>query len=178
MLQKLKTKFFKNIEIIILGFLISLTIVSTSYYNYSKKKILQNYKDTINNVYLKKTIDHFLNTLEPKFKKVEHQISSGETFDEILKKYAVSKDEIQEIKKKLSKKVNLNKLNTNQKIQFTIDQSNNLIKNFIFKLSNTEKIYLTRNIKNYQFEQKILLTKLNKEVIYSENNFEVFIDQL
>tara|TARA_Y100000816_G_scaffold231771_1_gene177083 strand:+ start:259 stop:1551 length:1293 start_codon:yes stop_codon:yes gene_type:complete len=169
MLQKLKTKFFKNIEIIILGFLISLTIVSTSYYNYSKKKILQNYKDTINNVYLKKTIDHFLNTLEPKFKKVEHQISSGETFDEILKKYAVSKDEIQEIKKKLSKKVNLNKLNTNQKIQFTIDQSNNLIKNFIFKLSNTEKIYLTRNIKNYQFEQKILLTKLNKEVIYSEN---------
>ncbi len=169
MLQKLKTKFLKNIEIIILGFLISLTIVSTSYYNYSKKKILQNYKDTINNVYLKKTIDHFLNTLEPKFKKVEHQISSGETFDEILKKYAVSKDEIQEIKKKLSKKVNLNKLNTNQKIQFTIDQSNNLIKNFIFKLSNTEKIYLTRNIKNYQFEQKILLTKLNKEVIYSEN---------
>ena len=63
----------------------------------------------------------------------------------------------------------MNKLNTNQKIQFTIDQSNNLIKNFIFKLSNTEKIYLTRNIKNYQFEQKILLTKLNKEVIYSEN---------
>ena len=84
--------------------MISLTIVSTSYYNYSKKKILQNYKDTINNVYLKKTIDHFLNTLEPKFKKVEHQISSGETFDEILKKYAVSKDEIQEIKKNYQKK--------------------------------------------------------------------------
>ncbi len=169
MLLKLKTKLSKNIEIIILSFLIFITIVSTTYYNYSKNKILENYRDTVNNVYLKKTVDHFLNTLEPKFKKIEHKISAGETFDEILKKYSVNKDEIKKIKKNLLKKVNLNKLKTNQKIQFTIDQSNNLIKNFIFQLSNTEKIYLTRNIDDGKFNQEILLTRLNKEIIYSEN---------
>ena len=38
MLQKIKIKLFKNLEISILGFLIFLTIISTSYYNYSKKK--------------------------------------------------------------------------------------------------------------------------------------------
>ena len=58
MIQKIKIKFLKNIEITILSLLIFLTIVSTSYYNYSKKKILSNYRDTVNNVYLKKTIDN------------------------------------------------------------------------------------------------------------------------
>ena len=169
MLQKFKSKFYKNLEITILGFLIFLTIISTSYYNFNKKKILTNYRDMINNVYLKKTLDHIFNTLEPRFKKIEHRILAGETFDQILNGYQISKDEIDEIKKNLSKKVNLNKLDTNQKIQFTIDQSSNFIKNFIFQVSNTEKIYLTRDIKDYKFQQKILLTKLKKRVIYSEN---------
>ena len=169
MLQKLKIKFHKNLEITILGFLIFLTIVSTSYYNYSKKKILSNYKDAINNVYLKKTVDHIFDTLEPRFKKIEHKVTKGETFDQILKSFSVNNEEIEEIKRSLQKKVNLNKLNTNQKIQFTIDQSNDFIKNFIFQVSNTEKIYLTRNIKNDQFQQKILLTKLKKKIIYNEN---------
>tara|TARA_Y100000591_G_scaffold292257_1_gene279348 strand:+ start:145 stop:1437 length:1293 start_codon:yes stop_codon:yes gene_type:complete len=169
MLQKLKIKFLRNLEISILGFLIFLTIISTSYYNYSKKKILSNYKDTINNVYLRKTVEHLLNTLEPRFKKIEHKILPGETFDQILNSYLVNKDEIEEIKKNLLKKVNLDKLSTSQKIQFTIDQSNNFVKNFIFQVSNTEKIYLARNIKDDQFQQKILLTKLKKEIIYNEN---------
>ena len=133
MLQKFKTKFTRNLEITILGFLIFLTIISTSYYNYNKKKIISNYKDTINNVYLKKTIDHIFDTLEPRFKKIEHKILAGQTFDQILNSYSVNKDEIDEIKKNLSKKVNLNKLSTNQKIQFTIDQSNN----FVFKSGST-----------------------------------------
>tara|TARA_Y100000591_G_scaffold94823_1_gene80232 strand:+ start:254 stop:1546 length:1293 start_codon:yes stop_codon:yes gene_type:complete len=169
MLQKIKIKFLRNLEISILGFLIFLTIISTSYYNYSKKKILTNYKDTINNVYLKKTVDHIFDTLEPRFKKIEHKISPGETFDQILNNYSVNKDEIEEIKKNLLKKVNLNKLNTNQKIQFTIDQSNDFVKNFIFQASNTEKIYLARDIKDGKFQQKVLLTKLKKEIVYNEN---------
>ena len=169
MLQKLKIKLLKNLEFVILGLLIFLTVISTSYYNYDKKKIISNYKDTINNVYLKKTLDHIFNTLEPRFKKIEHKILPGETFDQILNSYSVNKEEIKEIKKNLSKKVNLNKLTTTQKIQFTIDQSNNYLKNFIFQLSNTEKIYLTRNIKNDKFQQKILLTKLKKKIIYNEN---------
>ena len=35
--------------------------------------------------------------------------------------------------------------------------------------TNTEKIYLSRNIKDDEFQQKILLTKLKKRIIYSEN---------
>ena len=44
-----------------------------------------------------------VNDLEPKFKKINHRISSGETFDNILERYSVKKDEVYDIKKKLSR---------------------------------------------------------------------------
>ena len=81
----------------------------------------------------------------------------------------MKKKEIQEIKQKLSKKTNLNKLSTGQKIKFTIDQTNNLVKEFIFQISNTEKIYLTRNIELESFDEEIFITKLKKIILYKEN---------
>ena len=160
----------KNTEIVALGFLIVITIISTTYYNSSKKKIYHNYKTIINNIYLKKTVNHLFNNLEPKFKIVNHKVAQGETFDNILELYFIKDEEIQEIKKQLINKVNLNKLNTNHKIKFTLDQSKNIIKDFTFQLSNKEKIYLKRNIDNNKFNKKILVTKLKKNTLYKENS--------
>ena len=46
MLNKIKTKLKKNTEIVALTLLIFITVISTTYYNYSKKKI---YKNKISN---------------------------------------------------------------------------------------------------------------------------------
>ena len=169
MINFLKNKVKKNAEIFALIFLILITVISTSYFNYNKKKIYFNYKTIINNIYLKKTLNYTFNQLEPRFKEIEHQIIEGETFDKILQSYEINSAEIEEIRNKISKKININKLNTDHKIQFTIDQSNFVIKEFIFQISNTEKIYLTRNTESQKFEQKILLTKLDKNILYKEN---------
>ena len=169
MINKIKNKIIKNPEIIALSLLVIIMIISTTYYNYNKKKILENYKSTINNLYLKKTLNYFFDNLEPRFKKINHKISMGETFDKILEKYAVSKKEISMIKNKLSKEINLNNLNTNQKIELTLDQSNNFVKEFVLKISNTEKIILARQLETEQFNQKNLITKLNKKIVYEEN---------
>ena len=169
MLNKIKSKIKKETEIVALSLLIIITIISTTYYNYNKQKIYNNYRNIIENVYFKKSLDHLFNNLEPKFKKIDHKISSGETFDAILDGYSIEKKEIQKIKEKLSKKTNLNKLSTNQKIKLTVDQTNNLVKEFIFQISNTEKIYLTRNIESEGFVEEILITKLKKNIIYKEN---------
>ncbi len=169
MINKIKFKLKRNTEIVALTILILITIIFTTYYNYNKKKIYNNYKSTINNIYFKKTVDHLLNNLEPKFKKISHNISPGETFDNILEQYFISKVEIKNIKKKLSNKTNLNKLNTNQKIQITVDQSKNLVKEFIFQVSNTEKIYLQKDTKTDKFNDRIIATKLNKDILYKEN---------
>ncbi len=169
MFNKFKKKLSKNTEIIALGLLLITTILSTTYYNFNKKKIFENYKNILNNVYFKKTINHIFENLEPKFKTVVHKIEEGETFDKILEAYAIKEEEISNIKNNLSKKINLNRLKTNQKIQFTVDQSNNHLKEFIFQISNTEKIYLTKIGEKDEFNQKIILTKLRKKIIYREN---------
>ena len=167
--KKLKIKLRKNTEILALALLILITIIFTSYYNFNKKKIFYNYTDLLENIYFKKSFNQILNSLEPRFKKIEHKIDVGETFDKILEQYSVEKSEIIQIKKELSKKVNLNKLDINQKFQFTIDQTNYSIKEFIFQVSNTEKIYLTRKKESDQFDQKMVVTKLNKSVVYGES---------
>ena len=169
MLNKIKRKFKNNTEIIALGLLLLTTILSTTYYNFNKQKIYNNYKNIINNVYFKKTLNHVFGNLEPKFKTITHKINEGETFDKILRNYEIKEEEILSVKKKLSKKINLNKLNTYHKIQFTLDQTTNQLKEFIFQISNSEKIYLTKNKDKRDFKQEILLTKLNKEIIYKEN---------
>ena len=169
MINKLKFKIKNKNEILALSFLIIVTVSFTAYYNHTQKKINNSYSEIINNIYFKKTANFLLNNLEPKFKKIRHQISEGETFDNILSQYLINKNEIQNIKVKLSKIINLNKLNTNQKIYLTINQSSNTIKDFIFQISNKERVLLTKNEQEDGFDQEILLTKLDKKIIYQEN---------
>ena len=169
MVKKIKIKIKKNLEIFSLILALLITVIFTSYYNYNKKKIINSYGDLLENVYFKKSINHLFNNLEPRFKKIEHNVNVGETFDKIMEQYSVNKFEIQQIKNELSKKININKLKLNQKFNFTVDQTNYLVKEFIFQVSKTEKIYLTRNNFDDKFNQKIVVTKLNKKIIYDEN---------
>ena len=169
MLKNYKYKIKKNLEIFTLVLIIFVTAVSTTLYNHNKNVATQNYNHLIDNIYLKKTLNHIINNLEPKYLKINHKIKSGETFDKILNNYSIDKEEIMFIKENLSKKVNLNRLNTKQSIQISLDQTNNKIKEFIFQISNTEKIYLKRNIEEDKFTQEILSIKLNKKIIFKEN---------
>ena len=169
MLKNFKHKIRKNSEIFSLVFLIFLTVALTSYFNFKKKITTDFYNEFVDNIYFKKTLSHIIDNLEPKYKKIKHKIKPGETFDKILKEYFVEKNEVLKIKKSLKKKVNLNKLNTNQIIQFSLDKTNNKITEFIFQVSNTQKVVLKRNVDEDNFNEEIVSIKLNKEIIYKEN---------
>ncbi|MDC3165831.1 peptidoglycan DD-metalloendopeptidase family protein [Candidatus Pelagibacter sp.] len=169
MLKNFKNKIRKNIEVVGLIFLITLTVVSTSYFNFKKNSDIQFHNNFIDNVYFKKTLSHLIENLEPKYKKIKHKIKSGETFDKILESYSVEKSEIIKIKNSLKDKVNLNKLNTKQIIQFSLDKTNNKISEFVYQTSNTQRIFLKRNIQNDKFNEEILSIKLDKKIVYKEN---------
>ena len=169
MLKILKNKIRENIQIFGLIFLIALTIVSTGYFNFKKNNNIQAYNNFIDNVYFKKTLSHLVDNLEPKYKKIKHKIKSGETFDKILESYSIEKSEILKIKNSLKDKVNLNKLNTKQIIQFNLDKTNNKISEFVYQTSNTQKIFLKRNIESDKFKEEILSIKLDKKIVYNEN---------
>ena len=169
MQKKLIPFFFKNLKILGLIFLIIFTIVIATLSTHQKTINKNQYNNFINNIYLKKTLNEIVNNLEPRYKKYNHKIKSGETFDKILSGYSIEKEEIIAIKESLLKKFNINKLNTNQKIQIILDQTNNKIKEFIFQISNTEKIYLSKNSEEEKFNEKILTVKLDKKIVYKEN---------
>jgi len=159
----------KNLEISFLFLLIIITILSTSFYNNNKNQINENYKDAIGNIYFQKTINYIFNNLTPRYKEIEHKVSNGETFDKILESYSITGDEIIKIKNELKSDYNLNNLKTNFDIKFTIDESNNKeITSFIFPVSRTEKIRLIKNLETNLFEKKIIITNLNKKIIFKE----------
>ena len=169
MRKKLKTLFFDNSRIIFLIFLIIFTTLIATFSTYQKKLKGNKYDDLISNTYFKKTLKEIVNNLEPKYKTHKHKIKSGETFDKILNGYSIDKEQVKAIKGNLSKKIDINKLNTNQRIQITVDQTNNKIKEFIFQISNTEKIILSKTNEISKFNEEVLVLKLNKKIIYNEN---------
>ena len=159
----------KKIEITLLFLLLMIAIVSTEIYNNKKILFNENYKDIINNIYFQKTLSEIFDNFIPRYKSINHKISSGETFDKILNKYSIQSKDILEIKKSLGSDYNLNNLQTNLDIKFTIDQSiNKKITFFLFPISRTEKIHLTRNLGTNILEKKTIITNLNKKIVFKE----------
>ena len=169
MFKILKFKIKKNIEIFSLIILVLIAASLTSYFNYINSNKQKTYNSFIDNIYFKKTLSEIINNLEPKYKKVKHKINPGETFDKILENYSIKQEEITKIKNSLQQKVNLNRLNTKQIIEFSLDKTNNKIEEFIFQVSNTQKINLTRNVESDNFKEEILSIKLDKKIIYKED---------
>jgi len=159
----------KNTELVFLFLLMGITIASTTFYNNNKIKVNENYKDIVNNIYFKKSINHIFQNLTPRYKRIDYKISKGETFDKILNNYLIPIDEITLIKKKLTTDYNLDNLKTNLNIKFIIDYSNNnKVTSFIFPISRTEKIQLTRSLEADLFQKKKIITNLNRKIIFKE----------
>ena len=169
MIKNLKHRLKRNFEIFGLVCLILIAAISSSYFNYKKKINQQTYNDFIDNVYFKKTLKHIIENLEPKYKKIKHKIKPGETFDKILENYSIKQREIIKIKNSLNKNFDLNKLNTKQIIEFSLDKTNDKIKEFSFQISSKQKVILKRDFVNDSFNEQILSIKLDKEIIYKEN---------
>jgi len=159
----------RNAEIAFLILLITITILSTTFYNNKKYFINENYKNVINNIYFQKSINHIFNNFAPRYKNIDHKIAKGETFYKILNNYSIPSEEIIQIKKKLISSYDLNNLKTGFNIKIIIDESNNKkITSFTFPISRTEKIQLTRNLETDLFQKKTIITNLNKKIIFKE----------
>jgi len=159
----------RNAEISFLFLLIIITVMSTTFYNNKKSIIKKNYQDVLNNIYFQKSVDYIFNNLAPRYRVVDHKISKGETFDKILNNYSIPSVEIIKIKKKLTSQYDLNNLKTGLNVEFILDVSNNKkITSFIFPVSRTEKVQLTRSLETDLFEKKTIVTNLNKTIIFKE----------
>ena len=168
-LRKILSNFKRNFDIFFLLIIILAAGVSIQIYNSYKSQKKENFSNILNNIYFKKTLTYMFDNFDSRYLTIEHKVSSGESLNVILEKYGIPKLEIKKIKKELSKKKNLNNLQINQLIKFTIDKGNQKkIINFFFPISRTKKIQLVRNLKNDNFEAKEITKNLNKKIIFKE----------
>ena len=168
-LVKAKKIILRNTEFFLLFLLIFFAIFSTQFYNLKKQKTVKGLISLNENIYFQKSLEHILNNLKPKYKTIKHNVTSGESFNSILKDYDISDKEIKKINTTLLKLQNSNRLKVNQVIKFTIDQSKNKkIIYLLYPVSKTKKIEIKRNIDKDIFENKEIVTNLKKRIVFSE----------
>ena len=78
-------------------------ILSTHFYNLNKERTERNLISVTENLYFQKNLEHLINSLKPKYKRIQHVVSKGENFNNILKNYNISSNEITKITNALSK---------------------------------------------------------------------------
>ena len=168
-LSKLKKLMNKNQELLLLISTTLIVVLLMQAFNFIKEERKKHLFGILNNIYFEKTLENVIKNLDPKYINIEHKIFPGETFNNILIKYQVPLKEINKIKKVLSKKNNINKLKNNLVIKFTVDLTDSgKITSFLYPISRTKKIKLTRNLSNNNFEFEEINTNLNKIIIYKE----------
>ena len=161
--------FQKNWQIFSLNSLVFLVIIITISINNQNSKIKLEKKNLINNIFFQKTISDTFSNLDPKYQEINHLVKSGETFAGILRNYNISEEEIELIASNLKKETNLNKIKQNQSLNILLDRPNKKIKEFTYKISNTKRVTLSRDFVENNFVPKILISKLDKEIVYEEN---------
>ena len=156
-------------EIIFFIILILISILIINFENYKKTSLLNNYNNLINNVYFQKTTKNLINNLDPKFKTVKYKIQKGDTINKILSDLNIKDIQIEEIKTKLSDKVDISKIRINQIMSITIDQAKEEITELTYPISKSEKIVLKKNVNESELKSNTIITKLEKKIIYTED---------
>ena len=166
---KLDKLILNHIHILALILLILISIISTNYYSSYKKNQIAALENIIENIYLKKTTDLFINSLKPRFETINYIIETGDTFEKILNEINVPKNEKIKILKKISKFKFVNKLYKNQKISFKVDRKNPIkILGFSVQTSKTKTINFSRNTAIDDFEYKEIEKNLKQIIVFKE----------
>ena len=92
--QKIQLNVIKHGEFVFLFLLILISIFSTTLYNNSKQKIVNEYENLFENIYFKQTVKKLFSSTQPRFLGVKHIVKSGESLNSILSNYDVSEGEI------------------------------------------------------------------------------------
>ena len=159
-----------NIYLIVLIILIFISIFSTNYFLLYKKNQETKLLDTLDNIFLNKTLDLVIENLNPRFTYKNFKVEQGDTFEKLLKNLNITENEKDIVISNLSKFKLINKLFKGQKISFKMDNSN-LVKIVEISIEQTKtKKYVFYRIDNLnQFKFREVDKDLKREVVFKES---------
>ena len=157
--------FKKNIEIVLLIFLLLISVFITQLYNVNSKKIQEDYIEILRNSYFKKSINYFFSNLKPKYENIEYSVKQGDTLVSVLNKLSVKRKDVQKISE-LFNKSNSKNFNQNQVIKLTLENTENLkeVLSILIPISKSRKIEIFKEIENDTFAKREIVTNLKKKL--------------
>ena len=138
---------------------------------YTKNKEDQTAKllGSLENIYLKKTIQEIAKNLDPRFTSINYISKSGDTYENIVNDLKISKNEKKLILKTILKEKDLKTLRTNQKFTFKFDNlSNQKIVKFVIESDKKNELIFIKDESESKFISKKIKKNFKKKLVYKE----------
>ena len=169
-MKNFKLDVFKEYSIFFWLFLISiLGIFLWMSISLMKEENSHQIKSSLNNIYLKKTVKEITNSLQPRYTNLTYKSKPGDTFESIINKLGLSKEEKKKVIDTILKEKSLKILRVNQKFTFKFDHLNEK-KIIEFKIETDKKneIIFTKNISKNNYRTKKIEKNFRKNLVYKE----------
>ena len=166
----MKNLFNKENSIFVWIILIALIgIFASTFYKNSQHKQTQKIKSSLDNIYLKKTIQEITSNLNPRFISKEYVSKSGDTYENIIEDLEISKKEKKIILNRILKEKSLSILKINQKFTFKIDNmSDKKVLEFKIETDKKNEVLFTKSSNSNDFISKKIKKNYAKKLVYKE----------
>ena len=157
-----------SIFIFLISLVVAMLIIHTIYSN-SKTQNLEKLNSSLNNTYLKKTVQEITNNLKPRFTYYEYSSKSGDNHQSIIDKLDISKKEKKKILATILNEKKLKILNINQKFNFKLDNlSKERIVEFRVETGKKNEIVFSKSADKDKFISRVITKNFKKKVVYKE----------
>ena len=138
---------------------------------YTKNKEEQTVKlfGSLENIYLKKTIQEITKNLDPRFTSIKYISKSGDTYENIVDNLKIGKNEKKLILNSILKEKDLKTLRTNQKFTFKFDNlSDQKIVKFVIETDKKNELIFIKDKSESRFISKKIKKNFKKKLVYKE----------
>ena len=166
----IKNRSYKDYTIFYWIFLIALLGILVSIINKNnEEQKLKLIKESLNNIYLKKTIEEISINLKPRYNIVTYISKSGDTYESVLNKLDINQKERKLLLNTILKHKSLKILKINQKFKFKFDNlSDEKIVEFKIQTDKKNEIVFYKSTENNNFTSKKIQKNFTKKLVYKE----------
>ncbi len=166
----IKNRSYKDYTIFYWIFLIALLGILVSIINKNnEEQKLKLIKESLNNIYLKKTIEEISINLKPRYNIVTYISKSGDTYESVLNKLDINQKERKLLLNTILNHKSLKILKINQKFKFKFDNlSKEKIVEFKIETDKKNEIAFYKSTENNNFTSKKIQKNFTKKLVYKE----------
>ena len=147
-------------------------IISTIYKNSEIEKS-HKIKSSLNNIYLKKTLKEITNNLKPRYTTKKYISQAGDTYEIIINKLDVSKEEKKLLLKSILKEKTLKILRVNQMFEFKFDNLySKKVMQFKIQTDKKNEVLFSKTSANGEFNSRNIKKNFKKNLVYKETIIE------